>query len=162
MNGSINMMAWRENGAPVQSPAHSDAEDTTSDSDSDSSDNQSFDNEEAQSLCAEALLTGNETEQSIIVVKRNSFSNPWNVGFSVVPGKSPRKNGLCIEGGEDGKLPEGLEDGDIVVAINGVRLGSPGCTNVCKVMNEWRDNTSVEIMVRRVARKETLKASPLL
>jgi lysine-specific histone demethylase 1 len=159
-NGNISMMALRENGAPVQSAADNDAGDTTSESAS--SDDESLDDEEAQPLCADALLTGNETEQSIVVVQRNSSDDPWNVGFSIVPGKCPGKNGLCIEGGEDGKLPEGLEDGDIVVAINGVRLGSPGCANVWKVMNEWRYNTSVKISVRRVARKETALASPSL
>jgi hypothetical protein len=52
-----------------------------------------------------------------------------------------RINGLLIEGSRDDKLPKGLEDGNIVMAmIDGIMLGFPGSANDWKVMNEFGDD----------------------
>lgn len=156
-NGNRSMMTLLKNGTFMHSAANNDDGDTPESASSD----ESLDDEETQQLCADVLLTGGESE-SAVLLQRNSCEDPWNVCLIVVQGTSPRKNGLRIEGGRNAKLPCGLEDGDIVRAINGVRLGSPGCANVEQVMNEWRYSTSVEISISRVARKETTVPSPSL
>ena len=88
-----------------------------------------------------------DRETVAVTVRRASVFDTWNFSFALSEDSS-----LCIEVDKDG--PEGLGNGDTVMSINCIKLGSAGAANLQEILSLMRDATSLEITVNRAKMKE--------
>jgi hypothetical protein len=155
-NAEVNGLALPppEQSATVARDTNADS----SDDDAHSTDDESEVDEMLVSLCADASSW--REEKVSVTVTRPSLSEPWNVSFCLIKGDpwnemygeqavgAHEKISLCIDDSKN--RPAELKDHDLVVSINGVRLGSPGATNLQEILSTLRGATSVDMDLARL------------
>merc|ERR1712071_176648 len=86
-----------------------------------------------------------------IRIKANRFStaNRWKIDLVIDRSTSSKTTTLRVFSNEKDAVPFGMKRGDIIVAINNIKIGSPSLSIITQVLSLMKGSVELELLVLR-------------
>ena len=84
-----------------------------------------------------------------ITANRRSISNPWNIDLNIFRSTSSTTSTLRVDSRKSVQVPYGMKNGDIIISINGIQIGSKSLSVITQILLLMKTSVELKFLILR-------------